>query len=858
MATVNITGAGAPAGGSGPPVQAGDPGTTSAPDTLGDAAFQAQLKNVRFIMSLRERDSARELTAIRTQNSEMLKGETARSNLEQQTMRKQQKDAQYILGVRMNAIAKENTAQTKRQNEALAAQKKQQRDDEKAQQQKVKDADKAQREVRRTEREAEKEARKVERAERQRTTEAQKEVRKGERAERQKAREADEADRAIAAAKRQRLNNFARAGRTGAMALNSVHGDFEGATTAIGGGVGALLGGGAGFEIGAIAGEIIGKVGEAIAALPLAPGNLWNKFTSVTAPYLDQERSASDLGAAGGYRATDLMDRMQARGSYQARDWQRYTGMTSADAYAAINATGIAPQGADAALAMAQDIGTFGKTTGYRGLPRGAIEGVLGQGLNQGNTNPATQREYLGQIGTTLSKALPMDIDRSKLLGRMADAIETLSKGGSAGVSAGSVSELFQRFMMAGGPGRGGENAMAAIAGTNAVLDNPSANPATMYGYQQIAQRFGGLKTDDQIKAALGDKAWTALQSNPSKDLYLKNIRDAGAAGNYFAQSQYMGQLFKGDTGRYNDLINDAFPNLPSYLKPIVAGNVGGDGPIPDMLQQNQRGKTGGGGGAKGGPTGFADWDAETQNARVRMQAGIATDADKAKVLGAFGVPSGQIDPMIKAAGKAGIDPLLLATQVQHESNYNPFATHKNVSKTGQVSWDVGLGQINTFWQRKNPLMNLMNPFETQSNLDTSASNLVDPKTGLQTARRYNPNDPFATHQVESTYDNTKAPAPAVADAVNADKASATFEGARREFELFEPVMKKVNSSADQVATSLDKLAGAADRLFAAFSANNGGMPPPGDDLASRLGGFLSGSGQGLKALLPIGIGGGL
>ncbi len=663
------------------------------------------------------------------------------------------------------------------------------------------------------------------------------------------AKEEERAARAEAAQKQARLRGYAHLARTGALVLNSVHGDFEGAATGIGGGLGFILGGPVGAEIGAFAGEIVGKLTEAAAALPMAPGNLWNKYMSVSAPYFGLQRSASDLAGTGGFRAHDLMDAMQPPGSYDGPRWRKLTGMTQADAYAALKATGIAPQGLPDTLARANDIFTNRLTLGYRGLPQGQMEGLLGQGLGFGATSPGKEREYLNAFGDTLGKALPMDIDRSKLLARMTESIDQLVKGGAAGVSGGAVSDMYLQYMLAGGPGRGGEGAAASIAGTAAVLSDQAGNPATIYGYQQIAMKYGGLKTDEQIEAAAGPRAWKALQNNPQRGTLLRNIKAAGIDGSYILQRQYMDSIFAADPARYQNLTNDIIsPNTPEYIRNVIAGNYGGQGTTGNMTGQAGRA-------AMGVPSvrgGIGEQDQETQNARIRMLNGTASDGDKARVLSKFGVPSDQLIPLLSAASQRGIDPMMLAVVAEHESHFNSMAFNTNVSKRdGRVTHDTGVMQLNDYWQRNNPDYDPLHPFDVAKGYLAGADNLIDRK-GKPTFDLYNSGNPKGTAEFQSRYDQWTPDIPAE-NRARVGQEAAVARGSQTMAENFSGIMEKVTTVSDSAVVSLREFKDALDKATASVR-DHGSVPPPSGDLASRLGTLAAGAFQGLKSALPPGM----
>ena len=485
-------------------------------------------------------------------------------------------------------------------------------------------------------------------------------------------------------AKASRRSQYAKLARTTAYVLDSVHGDFEGLTTAAGAIAGAAVGGPSGAALGEVAGEIVGKLTEAIVKLPLAPGNLWKSFNGMTQPYTDLQRSTYALGRAGGFGGQGLLNGLMP-GKYGGATpmWMQRLGVTPESAVQSVAETGISPQSGLEAVKIAQNMALAGYTGAFSNLSAGQQGAAVGQGMSYGAADAGGIPTYLRGFATTLETAVQRGADKSRVFGSMMESIDALAKGGAGGISSAAMSDLYMRFLMAGTPGgRSGESAAGAAAGIGEAINNAPSSLATSVAFMQIARKNGGLTTEDSVTKMYGEQAVESMRKqNPAYLAYIMQQGTAAAkSGNLLGAQQIFSPLQALDPNRFfqqtSDLYGGSFAGAPGALAAIVGGAT------HTTFQQAQEGIFGG---TQGG-SGAASYD--VQMSQNRVLAGLGTNEDVAKVLRAMKVPEDQIPLFIASARKYGVDPVKLATLGAHESGFKQLR--------GRDPNDLGIMQVNT------------------------------------------------------------------------------------------------------------------------------------------------------------------
>lgn len=645
----------------------------------------------------------------------------------------------------------------------------------------------------------------------------------------------ERAEQQAVSARHARLRNYGRFARTTAMVVNGIHGDVEGASAGIGAGIGALAGGPIGAEIGEVAGEIVAKLGKAILMAPLALGSAWSGYMGMSQPYFTPQRQAADLGGAGGFRGDDLFNSIRKPGQFGAQPWMAYYGRGQSEALQMLADVGVNPRSASEGTGMIQNMLAAGYSPGFRGLGDQVITGTLGQGLSAGLTTPAGASKYLGQFGTVLQKGIPIDIDRSKLLNRMTDAIEQMVKGGGS-VNTGDMTDMFTRFMMAGGPGRGGDNAAANMGSVDSTLNNLSGSTATLYNFQRIAGRYNNFKSDEDIKSALGPEGWENLQKEGASRAILDRIK----AGNIYTQSQLLGPFFPRQ--RYQDVTNDLNSGVPLGARDAVVAGALNSGPLGPLNNiRNQYGRTVGGvdgGNIHPGPSG------EDAILAQKVASGTASAAETVRLLTSYGVPTEEIGTIMSEAQRRGINPMMFAVEGWHESKFQ-LHPKDNLNKNGTV--DRGLFQINSVHDKEDPLQGDRYDMRYQArklgdvltNDDKSPANL----------RRANWNDPDWVNYIGTQQgwlgDQGNIPAENQYKA-NAD--SSSVEGAKTMSENLGGSMLKLTTGVDDATAAVQRFARALD----AARSDDNSMPDQPTDLMSRIGhAAVRGAVLGIGGVLP-------
>lgn len=491
---------------------------------------------------------------------------------------------------------------------------------------------------------------------------------------------------------------WAGAARMGGIAMAGIHGDIEGTTTAIGTLLGSL-GGPIGATIGAAAGEVLGKALKMAIEAPMLPGQAWQSYLSVSAPWMSLKSDAYSMARAGGYSGDQSIDSVLPHGSFGASQpqWMKNTGATPEGVLRSINATGIAPRSQDEFTSIAQTMAYAGNTGAYSNLRPGQIEGLAGQGMSLGMAAPGDSTKFLGAFAPIMTAANTEGLDKSKILAQIQETLDMMAKNGAAGTSAAGTTDAFMRFLAAGTPGgRSGADAAQSLGGTSAMLKNLTGSPGGMYGMMSVMDKqFNGLKTLDDAQRMAGDMPATFKGGGAFRAKLLQDAVDAANGrngGNKVIAADIMAQAM--DPDRVQKLIHKNVANMHlGLVGPYVQKFEDGSGSAALSRESDY--------GAEH-PLTAASNGYDDQMAAQNFSGGTANDADTTRVLKNMGVPDAYIPMILNSAKQTGQDPTKIAAIMWHESRYrngtkaNPGMVNYNTDNDHTI--DYGLGQTNSKW----------------------------------------------------------------------------------------------------------------------------------------------------------------
>ncbi|MDE2232598.1 MAG: lytic transglycosylase domain-containing protein [Patescibacteria group bacterium] len=517
--------------------------------------------------------------------------------------------------------------------------------------------------------------------------------------------------------------------------------------------LGGLAGGGflngitrlgmAGFSVG-----ILTRLGFSIAkdiiGTPFIMGRLWSGVMQAAGPYFRLQAGAYAIGRAGAGSGQALLRSIFPGGGLPGPAWMRAFGGTPESVLQGIQGLSVLPRNKREFTAAGQATTMSPFLPGFAGISPGMINRIQNQGLTNGFTNLQNLRAYSLSFAEALDPLFPKGIDRSEVLGHIADSIDQIAKSGAPLINR---QALMQGVAQSTGYGtaaaRTGQAGMDIATSFAEAMQNPWGNVFRGMVVGRWANIHHGFRSRRDITQALG------LSDNPtnaelsrmgiSRGTFEQKVTDilqasSGPHANAFVANTLMANLAAGSQTAEREMANLAGPlsglPLAGAQTMGIANLLGQSYATADVARAQASGNIppmnfGGGPSASAGNV--MKWmtgESAVPPSAMHFQSGV----DYASIIRAryakYHVPEATISTIIATARRHNLNPLILASIAAKESSFYQFARGP-YTRYGEA---LGLMGIMTGYTGKTGVSGVTgrNVFNLATNVDAGATLLEE------------------------------------------------------------------------------------------------------------------------------------
>jgi hypothetical protein len=426
---------------------------------------------------------------------------------------------------------------------------------------------------------------------------------------------------------------------------------------------------------GALAGYEAFRVARAIYNGPGMYSDKLDQLEGKATPYWDMRIAEAFAGRQGGFNGRDLESSVYG-GGVKAPGWLNTLGLSPDEAINLVRNSGQPVRNADQfnavgqTLASAQlssylganDMGTLQNMLGLFTRVSGSLDNPNAEGNfsgNPGSTVTGQANDFFRRWGAVTQTAVKQGLDASTVANGINSLLQSQTAAGLVNITGAGTTDFYNRLMTSGLPqfrnASGAASAAQVLAGVSASAGYGGNSTATMAFQYEVNKRGGTPKSMSALGKMFGFDYSTL---NPGQKREADDLLSAFRNGDIYSAASLAAPFINGSwqAQASQDWASSMYGN--SYMSHLAfAGQMGGINP-----------------------------------SNLNLGAGLATGqrSSPAGVLGWSDIDPAEQAAIQKYAKAAGVDPSILASLFNHESQFRPGAYNGSGGGFGAI----GLGQI--------------------------------------------------------------------------------------------------------------------------------------------------------------------